>query len=69
MPKSMPKKEKETPKKTGPGGIEGAGKRICHSDREFEEMFLPGALEKKKIEERIREPEKLKEHFLKKIRK
>ena len=71
MPKTLPKKEKEATGKPEPARSAGpgSGTRICHSDKEFEEMFLPAALEKKKIQERIREPEKLKEHFLKKIRK
>jgi hypothetical protein len=65
----MAKKEKETSKKTEAVRSEGAGKRVCHSDAEFEEMFLPGVHEKKNIQEAIREPERLKEHFLRRIRK
>ena len=42
-------------------------KKICHSDKEFEELFLPESLEKKKLQEMINEPEKLKEHLTKDI--
>ena len=51
----MPKKdEKET-------------RRICRTDTEFEEIFLPGTHEKKKMQEAIREPEKLKDRILKRL--
>ena len=42
-------------------------KKICHTDREFEELFLPGSLEKKKMQEAINEPEKLTDHLTKNI--
>ncbi len=55
------KEEKETAKTTG--------KKICSTDTEFEELFLPGTHEKKKMQEAIKEPGKLKDHILKKMRK
>ena len=42
-------------------------KKICHSDKEFEELFLPKSHEKKKMQEVINAPEKLKEHLTKNI--
>jgi hypothetical protein len=44
-------------------------KKVCHSDKEFEELFLPRSNEKKKLQEVINEPEKLKEHLTKNIKK
>ena len=32
-------------------------KKICRTDSEFEELYLPGTHEKKKIQESIREPD------------
>ncbi|HVN73829.1 MAG TPA: hypothetical protein VMT44_04460 [Methanoregula sp.] len=43
-------------------------KKICRTDSEFEELYLPGPHEKKKIQESIREPEKLKEALLRRIK-
>jgi hypothetical protein len=45
------------------------GKKICSTDTEFEELFLPGTHEKKKMQETIKEPGKLKDHILKRMRK
>jgi len=42
-------------------------KKVCHSDKEFEELFLPESHEKKKLQEVINAPEKLKEHLTKNI--
>jgi hypothetical protein len=47
---------------------ESKGKKICHSDREFEELFLPGSHEKKKMQEAINEPGKLTEHLTENFR-
>ena len=47
---------------------ESKGKKICHSDREFEELFLPGSHEKKKMQEAINEPRKLTEHLTENLR-
>ena len=58
----MPKKENKTPEKS-------TGKKICSTDTEFEELFLPGAHEKKKMQEALREPQKLKDHILKRMKK
>lgn len=44
-------------------------KKICSTDTEFEELFLPDSHEKKKMQEAINEPGKLKDHILKKMRK
>ncbi|HUH79525.1 MAG TPA: hypothetical protein VLY83_06480 [Methanoregula sp.] len=44
-------------------------KKVCRTDSEFEELFLPGTHEKKKIQETVREPEKLKESILKRLKK
>ena len=43
-------------------------RKICRTDSEFEELYLPGTHEKKKIQESIREPEKLKEALLRRIK-
>ena len=45
------------------------GRKICSTDTEFEELFLPDSHEKKKMQEAIREPEKLKDHILKRMRR
>jgi hypothetical protein len=58
----MPKKENKTPEKI-------TSKKICSTDTEFEELFLPGAHEKRKMQEAIREPQKLKDHILKRMQK
>jgi hypothetical protein len=42
-------------------------KKVCHSDKEFEELFLPESHEKKKLQEAINHPEKLTEHLTKNI--
>lgn len=42
-------------------------KKVCHSDKEFEELFLPESHEKKKLQEAINDPEKLTEHLTKNI--
>jgi hypothetical protein len=42
-------------------------KKVCHSDKEFEELFLPDTHEKKKLQEAINQPEKLTEHLTKDI--
>ena len=54
----MPKKENKI-----------KSKKICSTDIEFEELFLPGAHEKRKMQEAIKEPGKLKDHILKRMRK
>jgi len=45
------------------------GHRVCSSESEFEELFLPGIHARKTIEETVHEPGKLKESLLKKMRK
>ncbi|HXX55051.1 MAG TPA: hypothetical protein VEI81_03050 [Methanoregula sp.] len=45
-----------------------ATKKMCRTDSEFEELYLPGTHEKKKIQESIREPEKLREALLRRMR-
>jgi hypothetical protein len=42
-------------------------KKVCHSDKEFEELFLPESHEKRKLQEIINEPKKLTEHLTKDI--
>jgi hypothetical protein len=46
---------------------EPSQKKVCHSDKEFEELFLPGSLKKKKMQEAINEPGKLTEHLTENI--
>ena len=68
---------KTGPKHTSQKGMEperegtatAKGRRVCSSEKEFEELFLPGTHEKKTIEETVQEPGKLKESLLKKMRK
>jgi hypothetical protein len=57
------------PKKENKGTSKTPGKKICSTDTEFEELFLPGAHEKKTMQEAIKEPQKLKEHILKRMQK
>jgi hypothetical protein len=38
-------------------------KKVCHSDKEFEELFLPGLARTKKMQQAINDPKKLKEHL------
>ena len=47
---------------------ESKGKKVCHSDREFEELYLPGSHEKRKMQEAIKEPGKLTEHLMENLR-
>ncbi len=42
-------------------------KKICSSEMEFEELFLPETHRKKKLQELISEPEKLREHLKKSV--
>jgi hypothetical protein len=44
-------------------------KKVCHSDKEFEELFLPESHEKKNLQEIINEPKKLTEHLTKDLMK
>ncbi len=44
-------------------------KKVCHSDKEFEELFLPGLARNKKMQQAINDPGKLKEHLKENILK